>query len=106
MTRIFKNFEEYHNFYENTKHRMNAVDIVNNIRSVCADGEFECKSWKTALRRLAKAVATDSRFDGWCEQIKEMVENGCWSQREPGEWAFGVELLDEGRWYLFINTSC
>ena len=75
-TRRFENLDEYFNYYENNEHKINDVDIVENKNNECADGEFECKSWKTAVRRFFKAIACDSRFDGWEEAIIESIENG------------------------------
>ena len=112
MTRTFKNFDEYESYYENHEHRYNDVDIAENEFTVSADGEFECKSWKTALRRFFKALANDSRFDDWYEAILESIKNGIWKEVETidGEYFLGgfhwsVEELDDNLWYIELTVG-
>lgn len=112
MKRTFKNFDEYSEYYENREHKMNDVDVVENTVTVCADGEFECKNWKTAVRRFFKEINDNSLFDGWKECITECVENGIWKEKEEyngkhvcGGWFWEVECIDEGFWYVSLTVS-
>ena len=112
MKRTFKNFDEYSEYYENREYKMNDVDVVENTVTVCADGEFECKNWKTAVRRFFKEINDNSLFDGWKECITECVENGIWKEKEEyngehvcGGWFWEVECIDEGLWYVSLTVS-
>ena len=112
MKRTFKNFDEYSEYYENREYKMNDVHVVENTVTVCADGEFECKNWKTAVRRFFKEINDNSLFDGWKECITECVENGIWKEKEEyngehvcGGWFWEVECIDEGLWYVSLTVS-
>lgn len=111
MTRTFKNFDEYSNYYDEHEHEMNDVDIVENKLTISADGEFECKSWKTAIRRFFKALAGDDRFD-WEESIIEWIKEGVWKDRAEyngkyiiGGYHWSVESIDEGLWYVELTVG-
>lgn len=113
MKRTFKSFDEYSEYYDNHEHKVNDVDVVENELTVCADGEFECKSWKTAIRRFFKALADNVLFDGWKECLEECVDNGTWKEREEhyngeyiiGGWHWGVESIDESHWYIELTVG-
>lgn len=111
MKRTFKSFDEYSEYYDNHEHRMNDVDIVEDTLTVGADGEFECKSWKTAIRRFFKALAGDDRFD-WEESIIEWIKEGVWKDRAEynGKYIIGgyhweVENIDENCWYIELTVG-
>lgn len=80
--RHFKGLNEYLDYYENHEQRDYVTDVVESECKVSADAEYECKSWRTAVRRFFKAIACDSRFDGWEEAIIESIENGEWNYFE------------------------
>lgn len=120
MTRTFKNFDEYCNFYNEHKHQMNDVDIVENELTISADSEFECKSWKTAIRRFFKAI--EGKFDtqGFDEQwLRECIEESdCWQEKcevynretgkneyVPGGYHWSVEPTIEGCWYVELTVG-
>lgn len=111
MKRTFRTFDEYSEYYDRHEHKMNDVDIVENTLTVCADGEFECKSWKTAIRRFFKALAGDDRFD-WEESIIEWIKEGVWKDRAEynGKYIIGgyhweVENIDENCWYIELTVG-
>lgn len=92
-----------------------AVVYNANHDTVCADLVTVCKNWQTAVRRFFKALAGDSRFDGWQECITEAIENNYWSEKETywntktgkseyrGGWFWKVENLD-GKFYVCLNV--
>ena len=61
--RLFNNFDEYSDYYDEHEHFGYVVDIVENddaaYPNTVADAEFECKNWKTAVKRLAAATGWD-----------------------------------------------
>ena len=82
-----------------------------------------CKSWKTALKRFAKAFKeVNPEVAGWVDCIRESCENGsfqdatgcrpAWTTdpdeiREflsKGAYSWGVEQHDD-KWYVFLNIS-
>lgn len=93
MTRHFDSFDAYSEYYSDHDHEYNDVDIVENDDSTAADGEFQCKSWKTAIKRLAKAT-------GWswvlgeleCDQHSENLHTDCDS--------VSITAIDDGVWYV------
>ena len=111
-TRKFESFDEYETYYETHDRHEWITDIVENKYTVCADAEYECKTWKTALRRFAKAIACDSRFDGWYECLLESCENGYFEDKETmngeyvrGGYAWSVEPTIEGFWYISLTVA-
>lgn len=93
MTRHFDSFDAYSEYYSDHDHEYNDVDIVENDDSTAADGELQCKSWKTAIKRLAKAT-------GWswvlgeleCDQHSENLHTDCDS--------VSITAIDDGVWYV------
>lgn len=88
------------------------VAVVNKADGyVCADVATFCKSWRTALDRFFKALANDSRFDGWKGTIEYGVKTWGWSDRETvngqytGGWFWQVENLGNGSWYISLNVA-
>lgn len=118
MTRKFRCFDDYSEYYDDHEHKMNDVDIVENELTVSADGEFECKSCKVAIRRFFKALAGDNRFDGWYECIRECVENGYYKEKATiynhktgreeyilGGYHWSVEPTIEDCWYVELTVG-
>lgn len=97
MTRHFNSFDVYSEYYSEREHEYNDVDIVENDDvpqpNTTADGEFQCKSWKTAIKRLAKTT-------GWswvlgeleCDQHSENLHTDCDS--------VSITAIDDGVWYV------
>ena len=115
--RHFDNFDEYCKYYENHEHFDYVTDIVEFSNNVCADGQYGCKSWKTAVKRFFNAIAEDERFNGWDEEsIIESIESGYWNDKSTvwndetckceytGDYAWTVEEVDEGLWYISLKV--
>lgn len=119
MVRMFDSLTEYFNYYEEIDHEYNDVDVVDRGSVISADGQFKCKSYKTALRRFFKAIA--GKFDtwGWTEEVLlESIENGYksmveryWNDEHKLEayrtwgWHYGIEELEEGVWYIELTVG-
>lgn len=116
--RRFNNFDEYEEYYENHEHFDYVTDIVENENDVCADAEYKCSSYKTAVRRFFKAIAEEKTLtDGWDDEcILESIENGYWSDKSTvwndktcrceytGDYAWCVEETTEGYWYISLKV--
>ena len=116
--RYFENQDEYDVFYDTHEHFGYRTDIVENKNDVSADATYECKSWKTAVKRFFAAISIDRRFDGWDEEcFIEAIGNGHWNDKSTvwndetgrceytGDYAWGVEELDDGLWYIFLKVA-
>lgn len=83
-----------------------------------------CKSWKTAVKRFRKAFAEcGSCVSGWIDAIEENCGDGYFADRDGwkpawtsdpkeieewaklGKYAWAVEEIDEGCWYVYLNLS-
>ena len=70
-----------------------------------------CRSWRTALKRFF-SVLSEPVFSGWFESMWDACECGafCGNDHVPGKpydevsWAYGVERLDDGVWYIYLNV--
>lgn len=111
----YSSFDEFSDDIEN-KSRDEFVAIVNKPNgAVCADLITHCKYAETAIRRFFKALANDHRFDGWEEEIQDLVANGCTKDKETywneetckseyhGGYFWEVEDLD-GSFYVCLNV--
>ncbi len=85
-TFVFRDEQTYDDFYGDPEYYYDNVNVVNVLddpsRSrVEADGEFDCKSWKTAIRRFYDGLP-DGKFkdciyggaDGWIDRIEEGIK--------------------------------
>lgn len=96
-----------------------AIVVDNGYR---IDLMVECKGYKTAIRRFRKAFENISpSISDWCETMTESCENGYWSDSVKPSWfhtkkeysdyirngfyAWGVEQIDDGLWYVYLNAS-
>lgn len=80
-----------------------------------ADLVTECKSWKTALKRFFKMIGDEAGFEGWYECLRESAESGIFrdndcvmldgSRNEYASWAYEIEEVDDGAWYIFLNVK-
>ena len=116
--RRFNNIDEYCEYYENHEHFDYVTDIVENGDIICADGQYGCKSWKTAVKRFFKAIAEERTLvAGWDEEwFIESIENGCWNDKSTvwndktckceytGDYAWTVEEVNEGLWYISLKV--
>lgn len=91
------------------------VDIIRNASrfgtQFQTDLTTSCKKAKTAVERLFSAFDPDKypALSGWKEGILESISNGYFSDREmyngmfTGGYTWGVEALDEDRFYVYLN---
>ena len=126
-TMIFNSQEAYDNWteqFENCFEYQEIPTAIDDGWKVAVDMFTECKSWKTALKRFAKAFAqVNPEIQGWIDCMKESCENKYFSDtngwkpawttdpEQIKEWAkggiysWGVEETMEGYWYIFLNIS-
>jgi TP901 family phage tail tape measure protein len=91
------------------------VDIIRNASrfgtQFQTDLTTSCKKAKTAVERLFSAFDPDKypALSGWKDGILESISNGYFSDREmyngmfTGGYSWGVEALDEDRFYVYLN---
>lgn len=93
-----------------------ALTIVKENGWINSDLMTECKSWKTAVRRFFKALATVyPEIAEWEEGLKESAENGYFKEndftmadgtRNPfPSYAWEIEEVQENVWYIFLNVK-
>ena len=109
----FTSFEQFEQ--SGTAGEYEALTVIDENGWLKSDIMTECKSWKTALRRFFKMLGEDSRLDGWYECMREGAENGCFklndftmgngSRNEFPGYAYEIEEVDEGVWYIFLNVK-
>ena len=119
-TMRFKSYDEYEawteSFEEIADYEFYPV-AIDDGNKVALDMFTECKSWKTALRRFAKAMenasedaAVNENIKGWIECMREAAESGCFKMylnegKEYGGYSYEIEDEGEGLWYIFLNLS-
>ena len=112
-TKIFHSFEEYEN-----NHGSSAYETVFVIREggwIKTDLFTECKRASTAVKRFFRGLDGMPWFDGWEDCILEAIENGCYKQNdftmgdgtrnEEPSWAWELEEVMDGEWYMFLNVK-
>lgn len=124
-TLVFNSYEAYENWTEQFDGCYEYEEIPTAIDDgwrISADLFTDCKSWKTAIRRFEKAfVDVNPEIRTWIEGIRESAESGYFKEAvEPawnatpeerkeffkgGMYSWGIEEVDEGRWYIFLNIS-
>lgn len=107
--KVFMNNEQYENWtkkFENLSDCSNIPVLIMENNKMSADCFFQCKSWKTALRRFKKAF-NNQLINQWVDLIYDSCESGCFKDGFSGDvmhyYSWGVEQYDE-EWYIFINT--
>lgn len=121
--RSFEDYEKWTDLFENTSDYQEIPVDIDDGWKVSADLLTECKSWKTALKRFRKTFADIGNVSDWVECIQESCENGyfeeitgwkpAWTNdpkvvkewQERGTFSWGVEEVDEGIWYIYLNIS-
>ena len=116
--RKFASQEQYEAYYEINEHKPgNIVDVVESETHYCADLTTYCKKPSTAVRRFFAAVNGIKDYECWEEGMEESVESGYMSLKDTfwneetgredfgGNYAFGIEELDDGLWYMFFNVK-
>lgn len=121
----FNSFEEYERWterFENASDYEMIPCAIDDGWKISLDMFTECKSYKTALKRFAKAfdeIEKSAGIETWVEGMKESCENGYfadkltyWDKEEErrrakefGTYAWGVEQIDERLWYVFLNIT-
>lgn len=115
--KVFKSFEEFEAWADHNDESVPVLIDDGWKRSM--DMTTECKSWKVALRRFAKEFQTVPEVNEWIPGIRESAESGYFSDsltyydkdyeyeiiRKHGSYSYGIEKIDEGRWYIFLNLS-
>lgn len=105
-TRYFDSFAAYHDFYEETGHEINRVDVVAGPLWIVADAEIECRGWRTALRRFESALAEDELFSwtvGYYADANNAADvDGRFYNDCDG---YMIEELSEGIWYVAARTA-
>lgn len=112
-------YDEYQEQYENEHDDYEDLyDTVDVIRSASKFGtQFEtqmftsCKRATTAVNRFFSAFDLDKypQIVGWKEGILEAIQSGVFSESETykgmhtGSYTWGVEELDDERFYVFLN---
>ena len=113
-TLVFKDFEAYEAWTEQFEECSEYEQIPTAIWDgwkMAADMFTECKSFKTALKRFEKAFGNvNGEVKAWVEGMRESCENKYFHEKEMsfpqgGTYSWGVEEVDEGRWYIFLNIS-
>lgn len=91
------------------------VDIIRQASkfgtSFSTQMETSCKRATTAVQRFFSAIDPDKypALAGWKDSILESVQNGYFSEKEmyngmyTGQYSWGVEAIDEDRYYVFLN---
>lgn len=124
-TKTFDSFDKYEAWadtFENASDYQEIPAIIDDGWRVSMDLFVECKSYKTAIRRFAKAFRSSfPDVTDWAESMAESCENGYWKDRvwydsksamenreiseTFGTFSWGVEENMEGYWYIFLNVS-
>ena len=104
--RRFEDHESYDKFVESCGSDYEEIPMLIVVgNEIKADLMTECKSWKTALKRFDKVfMGLDEDLDGFLgEGFYESVESGYPSAADPGNYAYGIEEVNEGRWYIYVT---
>ena len=104
--RRFEDYESYDKFVESCGSDYEEIPMLIVVgNEIKADLMTECKSWKTALKRFDKVfMGLDEDLDGFLgEGFYESVESGYPSAADPKNYAYGIEEVNEGRWYIYVT---
>lgn len=82
----------------------NTITVIREDGWIKSDLMTECKSYKTALRRFFDNLKDVPEVAEWRDCITESCECGCFEGNEPQSYAWAVEEINEGEWYIFLNT--
>lgn len=99
---IFSSFEAFEQSgitgdYEHTS-------IIEYQNRVSADLLTEAKSIEMAVKKFFTSVKTVELFDGWREQALELMSNGVFEVFDRGSYAFEVEEIDDGLFYIMLTV--
>lgn len=117
-------FETWAESFENSSDYMEIPVCVDDGWKIACDMYIHCKRWKTALKRFENVFSdVHPEIPDWIEGIKEACESGYfkdidgWKPANPvskedietarnsGTYAWAVEDLGDGLWYIYLNLS-
>lgn len=117
-------FETWAESFENCSDYMMIPTCVDDGWKIACDMQVYCKRWKTALKRFEKVFSdVHPEIPDWIEGMKESCENGYFKNidgwkpgypaskedietaRNYGTYAWAVEDLGDGLWYIYLNLS-
>lgn len=109
----FKSFDEYIEWtekFDNCSEYENIPVAIITDNKIAFDMFTECKSGKTAIRRFEKAFNNLYNFmPDWACTMRESFENGydhdATQADEYGNYSWGVEEVNDGCWYVYLNLS-
>lgn len=115
-TLVFNSQEAYENWMEqfNSYADFESIPtVIDDGWKISADLMVECKSYKTALRRFEKAFKDIPDIAEFYECLADSCDLKCFSakegymdnQKKYGVLSYGVEQIDENRWYIYVNLS-
>ena len=118
---VFKNLDDYAEWIETVQEPSEKPVMIDDGWQISIDLMTRCKKWKTAVRRLARAVSDSKLLYDWLmETVMESCGNGCFKDIDGwqvygadnkalrklyGCYGWGVEQVDEDRWYIYLNLS-
>lgn len=82
----------------------NTITVIREDGWIKSDLMTECKSYKTALRRFFDNLKDVPEVAEWRDCITESCECGYFKENEPQSYAWAVEEINEGEWYIYLNT--
>lgn len=127
-TKKFASMAEYEVWtekFDNCSDYEEIPSVIEEENRILMDMITYCKSWKIAVRRFRKAFSECGKcVEGWIDCIQESCENGYFEDRngwkpawiyDPkeimeygrkyGTYAWAVEEIDDGCWYVYLNLS-
>lgn len=108
--KIFTSEQQYENWtakFDNTSEYYDVPVLIVETERISADAFFQCKSWKTALRRFKK-VFDNPVLNQWIDLIYDSCESGYFKDAFAEDKAhyYSWEVKDyDNEWYIFINIS-
>lgn len=108
--KMFYSDNEYENWtakFDNTSEYYDVPVLIVETERISADAFFQCKSWKTALRRFKK-VFDNTALHQWVDVMYDSCESGYFKDGFTGDkkhyYSWGVEQYDD-EWYVFLNVG-
>lgn len=92
-TRHFESFSEYEAYYDMHKHSENITDVVDFGNRLIADGEYNTKNWKTAIKKIA-------RHTGWDWILQELESSSHSENLIPDCDSVAFEYIDDDTIYV------
>lgn len=106
--KMFTNYEDCENWMDAHDNSCEYPIMVDDGWRFAADFETECKSYKTALRRFAKTFESSKIVMDWIPFMEEAAESDYFEQTdgcENGKFAWYIEEVDDGVWYISLVVS-